>query len=45
MHSDTCFGTYLYLAGTHRETYLSALGSQQVILISASTVSHCGSPM
>ena len=25
-------------------TYLSALGSQQGILISASTVFHCGSP-
>ena len=26
-------------------TYLSALGSQQGISISASTVSHCGSPV
>ena len=40
MHKDTRFGTYLFSVGIH---YLSALGSQQGILISASTVSHCGS--
>ena len=46
MHNDTHFGLHIYfrqvLTGG---TYLSALGSQQGILISASTVSHCGSPV
>ena len=46
MHNDTHFGLHIYfrhvLIGG---TYLSALGSQQGILISASTVSHCGSPV
>ena len=48
MHNDTRFGTHLFFVGIiilTRGTYLSALGSQQGILISASTVSHCGSPV
>ena len=45
MHNDTRFGTDLFSVGTHQRNRLSALGSQQGIIISASTVSHCGSPV
>jgi len=46
MHNDTPFGTYLFSVGILTGgTYLSALGSHHGILISASTVSHCGSPV
>ena len=45
MHNDARFGTDLFSVGTHLGNRSSALGSQQGILISASTVSHCGSPV
>ena len=45
MHNDTHFGTNLFSVGTYLGNLPVSIGSQQWILISASTVSHCGSPV
>ena len=43
MRNDTFWYVCIFGRNSLGGTYLSALGSQQEILISASTVSHCGS--
>ena len=45
MHNDTRFGMYLFSVGTHLGNLPVSIGSQQWILISASVVSRCGSPV
>ena len=47
LHNDTFWYGFIFGRYSRGEStkYLSALGSQQGILISASSVSHCGSPV